>query len=243
VISGAALLVAVTMLAVAIASRFTDAFDNFGSDAFRRLVETDISAGVAVLMLTAVIAVSYVVGAVVVQRTFEAFIGPTPPNLKARDRDQQGARVHRRLEEVASLRSAMHDLDLERGYVKQLLEPVLRNPEDDIKALLPESKAELLFGLGFAAATSDVAREIEYRRGNRQLFLGVIPSLWTASVAGVVFAIGRSPWWMWLITFASVGVGLLATRVLLRGAGYQEQLVQRHLLRSAVLSCTQGADP
>jgi hypothetical protein len=83
-----------------------------------------------------------------------------------------------------------------------------------------------------AASPDLVARDIEYRRSNRQVFLSVIPALAAGSLAGIIaVCTGRPDGWALLVVALAALAGA-GTRKLWTGAKYQERIATELSLTS-----------
>jgi hypothetical protein len=190
----------------------------------------------ALPLTVGVIAAAYVVGIVVVQMTF--FI-PTE-SLIARTRRS-------RFKELRELEERVHNEKLERIF-----------PTADAQALLLEKafSEEAIYGtklsrlrkgghkdqdmvikhaqvlavtIGRAYAPAHLTDEYKYRRANRQVFVGILPSVIVGAVAGGL-AVGPS-WWLTPI----VVIFPVALYMLWLSAKYQEEVAQSIILDVAFL--------
>lgn len=182
------------------------------------------------------IAAAYVLGIVAVQATF--FI-PTE-HLIARTRRS-------RFDDLRELKERIHTEQLEKGF-----------PAADAQALLIETAPEqpamyeaklslrrvskrkardevirhaqtLVVTAGRAYMPSQLTDEYKYRRANRQVFVGMLPSVIFGGAAGVI-AVGLS-WWLFAIGAACI----LAVAIIWLSAKYQEEVAQSMILDTAFL--------
>lgn len=99
----------------------------------------------------------------------------------------------------------------------------------------------LVLSLGRQLATDDVTREYEYRRSNRQVFVGVLPAVLVLIAAGLINPFSSVSWHEWTIRALVLLAGLLLMGILISSASYQEKVSQAQLLDTAFLHRWDGA--
>jgi hypothetical protein len=102
---------------------------------------------------------------------------------------------------------------------------------------VPSKYAGIVLGsLGWSRLSPDAAREVEYRRSNRQIFLGLLPAVIVGWAAATMSVLGGHASWtaaplvVLLAVIAYIGVGLSYV-----GAHYQEECIARQLVTAALL--------
>jgi len=199
---------------------------------------TELSPGAALLVLAAAVGLGYALGTVVVQITYESFA--------ARMRDQARAQHLRTLtksklrpsDEAAETDGVVRLLDL--AYTWALPDPDRRWLRPRVRENLLGSRddVELLADLARAIASPDVLREAEYRRANRQLFLGILPCVPLAAVAACATVIDSGILADVVIVIIALVVGLAGPYFLFKGAWYQEKTIERLLLNVVFLQAS-----
>jgi hypothetical protein len=205
----------------------------------------------AILFVALFLAAAFVVGALVVQLTFEF------PGRLLRD-----AAYCWLFDEREKLRkpSDPQDPPQERLGVGSLLKAA-QNPEPKNRKRLPEafrlgwwkvgqldqSPARLaLADIGWMRLTPDVAREVEYRRSNRQIFLGIAPALVLGGLAAFFGSLSRphaSLGWRIAEAVVAAAVTYVAAGLAFIGALYQEKVIASFLLDAALLRRDSGDQP
>jgi len=198
-----------------------------------------LSAGGALVILALGLGASYVVGAVLVQLTYEWIAC----HMRSYERAQLfGDNTPEKLEDLAT------GPWLSKKDVASLRAVRSVNQRESLKWLphrvstdTPEwAAAAKVIDLGRSFASDEVMREVEYRRSNRQVFLGVMPALLLAGLAAAVTLIGSGA----LTTVVGVlapAAALLAVYHLFRGAWYQEQRGEQLLFLASILGLRQLA--
>lgn len=207
-----------------------------GVEVFRSPWASELSSGAGFLVLAAAVGAGYAIGALVVQITYDLFA--------ARMRDQARAEHLQTLGEfklqtprgpidplAAELLECAHTwADPDDRRVRRWLRP--RVTQKDVEA---GKAAVLAADLARATASADVMREVEYRRANRQVFLGVLPSVPIGAVAACV-TVWDSGLAANLATAAAATVSIVAGPYLaLKGAWYQEERSEQLLLNVVFL--------
>jgi len=115
------------------------------------------------------------------------------------------------------------------------------------QATAPSAEETLVLSIARQLAPDAVIREYEYRRSNRQVFVGVLPAFVMAIAAAAV-----NPWSSQggiqdACELAAVLVGLVMIYALCASANYQERVAQSQLLDTAFTalwqSCAVNATP
>jgi hypothetical protein len=97
---------------------------------------------------------------------------------------------------------------------------------------------DLALTIGRASAAPELAREYEYRRANRQIFVGMLPSVLIAAGAAAsaeARARGISGWETCGMLIATAVAAIATVNILYRSARYQEKISQAVILDSAFL--------
>jgi len=166
VLSGAALLVGIGALVVAIdLCTYGDGHPLIG------WATGGVSSAEAVLLLAAAVGVAYALGAVIVQLTFDRHILP-----------ERGGMRDARITSLRELDEQLH-LGPEKATATGRLHEALWGKTIPLNPTTRDAAMTLAVTAGQAAAGGEVAREYEYHRAYRQLFLGVRPALWVFALA------------------------------------------------------------
>jgi hypothetical protein len=229
VVPGLALVLAAAWLAAAI-ERPGEGLDVFANEWLETL-----STGAGLLILAAAVGIGYAIGILLVQITYDVF--------GARMRDQGRARHLKDLREL--------EVQLPEGqppYLTALFAcahkwaiPEERKgrtwlwPSVDVRCESRAIAVELLGDLARDRASVEVMREVEYRRANRQLFLGVLPSVPVAAAAACVTVIHTSLAADLVAAALALVGGVVGPLLLIRGACFQEKTIERLLLNVAHL--------
>jgi hypothetical protein len=199
------------------------------------------SSGVAVVAIAILIGLAFIVGIIVVQITF--FI-PTEGlihvrrqrrlcELRCLDRELRKQYEPRCDSHLTILTKVFKEsrTTFEHGsfveFVLFYLRKIFRRP-------IPLSTDEsLMLNIGRQLAPDAVIREYEYRRSNRQIFVGVLPAFAIVVSAAIV-----NPWSSQariqdIIEFAAAIIGLAMISALFASANYQERVAQAQLLDTA----------
>lgn len=199
------------------------------------------AAGTAVAGIAVLVGLAFVVGIIVVQVTF---FFPTEGLIHVRRR--------KRIRELRSLDAELrerHEANRESHYT--ILEKAFRQAGElsndqsfhefsrfyfrkfTRRPVALSAEESLLFSIGRQLAADSVIREYEYRRSNRQVFVGVLPAFIIAVAAAVI-----NPWSSQrgiqdICEVAAVLVGLAIVYALCASANYQERVAQAQLLDTA----------
>lgn len=192
----------------------------------------------AVLLLIALLAGASIIGAVLAQSTFR-LVG----------RASYKGELLKRLSELKALGMKLSVAADDHERRRVLFELSTKHAEQEI---LPVSLSqegvqwvaiETLTSIAWAEAGPEVIREVEYRRSNRQLFLGCMPSVGALATASSLVAVDRLPWPQALCcALVSGTIAWLAFRGLKGAARYQDQLMARLLLDAAFAYVWLGED-
>lgn len=117
--------------------------------------------------------------------------------------------------------------------------PPTRRPGDSEGLLKVDS---LTLSLGRQLATGDVTREYEYRRSNRQVFVGVLPSTLPLLVAGLLWPAFDSLAITIALKLSVVFADGLFIIALISSASYQEKVAQAQLLDTAFVARWKNAE-
>lgn len=227
---------------------------------------SDLAPGSALLFLGILIAVGYVVGLIVVQATF--FYPTKRLITQVRDQRfrQLGGAFGRwdhanstpRGPRVALMRQALTGPTPSRpesnlssavkaaslaaikpwGWLWRRLGQRLAPPDELSDVQETRTARSLLLTLGRAEASETVVGEYEYRRSNRQMFVGLLPGIWILFAAGVRHSLAaEAKWWAHAaLLLACLIAAIMATGIAISSAIYQEKVAQAVLLDTAYLS-------
>ena len=189
----------------------------------------DVTPGQGLLLLALALGAASLVGAVVVQVSFDV-IG-SRLRCEAVRHHLEGAFA---LEGRDPARAAPRETSGPPTLDDLLLRAhrSLRNGHPDVT---DRAALQTVLSLGWSLLTPELAGEVEYRRSNRQVFLGVLPSLWLVVAAGAIAAHPSGIGLACLDTVIAVATAAAGTMALLRGARYQEHRAQG-LLIDAVMT-------
>lgn len=227
VLTGVTLIACVAWLMAAISRPFT------GIEVFEG-AWLDLSAGSAILILAALIAVGYIVGAAVTQLMFNAFVSTLRKGIRERHTRALDQLVEA-LELNADIRLMHHGAITELAASSSSATDGGRlgrawrmywgssDPNDDADITTHQIARDLVSHLGRRLANDEMMRELEYRRSNRQVFLGAIPAVLIGSAAACVTFLGAG----FQATAATIvlvpAIGIGGTRHLIAAAGFQER--------------------
>lgn len=203
-----------------------------------------VSSGAALLVLALALGASYVIGALLVQLTYDL--------IAKHMRNYQRALLLALPATCPLLRLLVSEghLTQEQATAARAIESPERRqrmqwiPKSVVATGDGWQAVAMLIELGRSCATSDVIREVEYRRSNRQVFLGVIPALLIGGIAAAVMLISAGPAETIVGALAPL-VALLCSYQLLKGAWYQEERGEELLMHAAISRCldTRAAGP
>jgi hypothetical protein len=100
----------------------------------------------------------------------------------------------------------------------------------------PSAGESIALSIGRQIAHETIIREYEYRRSNRQVFIGVLPAFIIAVTAAVI-----NPWSSRqevqdIISAAAITIGIIVVLIIFASANYQERVAQAQLLDIAFVA-------
>ena len=207
------------------------------------------STGAAILFTALFLGASFGVGALLVQLTFE--IPGRAMIFRARERAvhrliraSADGRDHDDCGQIARFAFLATGIDLPSQspmatLLGDLLKPWCWGRERDARLddeLDPRDAMDLLVVAGWLRIAAEAAREVEYRRSNRQIFLGLLPAVVVGVLAAWTALLRGNPWAFTVGLMAVVGVVALVGAKLAYGAAeYQEERIADLLLGAALL--------
>jgi hypothetical protein len=223
VVNGASFLAALYAAVLAghrlVSGDTTSVFRWLGGDPFER-------PGTAVLGIAGLLGLCSIVGSVIAQTSFR-LVG----------RRLHAEEVGRRLAELRRLTSLMRSEShpaLRRRALLAAARTAGPSSEPELIAARggrQQDAIDALGSIGWATAGPEVVRELEYRRSNRQVFLGSIPAVIVAALAVVLVAADRLAIPLAAIAASAIAAGAWqATRGLAGAARYQDRRIARLLL-------------
>jgi hypothetical protein len=211
IFAGAAALLALSLLIYSVEVRQNDTTATFAGWLAGLLRGVD-----APVLIVVLIGGTYVAGALVVQLTFDW--GTQQMIIRVRER---------------------HWTDL-RDLDKALLAEGETSPSEDILARylfcepsMPDVEAQLrdvAISRGRRDAGSESMKEFDYRRSNRQIFMGLWPSVAVAALA-VLLLMPELGWWAVMLA----ALAMVTLKLLVQAANYQERAAQGLLLHTVFL--------
>jgi hypothetical protein len=199
------------------------------------------AAGTAAVAITILIGLAFVVGIIVVQVTF---FFPTEGLIHVRRRKRlcELRSLDHKLRQQYEPSSAGHLVVLtkvfstpepasQHGSFREFINFYVWKLFKHTDSLTTDES--LVLNIGRQLAPDTVIREYEYRRSNRQIFVGILPAFVITIIASIV-----NPWssrevvqvtWTWVIII--IGTGMIYA--LFASANYQERVAQAQLLDTA----------
>ena len=211
-----------------------------------------VSAGGGVLILAGLVGAGYVVGAIVTQLTFDAFVQGMRHGVRERHADTlaQLAQALDRPGDNALLRHAALGpvtpldgaatapaADRDSGTIRPNAPSRIRSAfrrawrlywgvgKPPAPLTTTQVARDLVSQAARALATDETMRELEYRRSNRQVFLGAMPAVVVSTVAACLTFIGSGLQATIVTVLLAPGLGIGGTRHLLAAARFQEQYI------------------
>lgn len=181
------------------------------------------STGSAIIFTALFFGAAFAVGALIVQVTYEW----PGKRLQAR------ARI-RALEIIGQAAEAGPDPVVTCGQLGWVVSGLF--PSAPAGKLSNSAALDLTLTAGWLRMSSDAAREVEYRRSNRQIFLGLLPAVGAALVAANLAVWQGHRFWQAavaaVIVTCAAGWGV---KLAVDGARYQEERIAMLLVESALL--------
>jgi hypothetical protein len=200
------------------------------------------AAGTAAVAITILIGLAFVVGIIVVQVTF---FFPTEGLIHVRRRKRlcELRSLDHKLRQQYEPSSADHLVVLTKvfsapepasrhGSFREFINFYVSKLSKHTDSLTTDES--LVLNIGRQLAPDTVIREYEYRRSNRQIFVGILPAFVITTIASIV-----NPWssrevvqvtWTWIIIII-IGAGMIYA--LFASANYQERVAKAQLLDTA----------
>jgi len=206
------------------------------------------STGAAILFTAFFLGVAFAVGALLVQLTFE--IPGRAMIFRARERTvhrliraSEDGRADEDCGQIARFAGrAVGISPPNQSPMAALLENLFKpwgwgRERDQRRHGLDEHDAmNLLVIAGWLRIGAEAAREVEYRRSNRQIFLGLLPAVVVSVFAAWTALLRGNPWLSTVGLLAVVGVvALVGAKLAYAAAEYQEERIADLLLGAALL--------
>ncbi len=207
------------------------------------------SGGAAILFTALVLGAAFGVGALLVQLTFESpgramIFRARERAVRRLIRASADSRADEDCGQVARFASLAVKIEPPTrspmaALLANLLKPWLWGRERDERpdaALNQHDAMDLLVVAGWLRIGAEAAREVEYRRSNRQIFLGLLPAVVVGVLAAWTALLRGNPWLLTVGLVAVVGVvALVGAKLAYAAAEYQEERIADLLLGAALL--------